>query len=981
VVWTPGSGAAGTMRLFLNGNATGQASFTAGFKQNLPILFGGIRTGAPDPRHFDGWLDDCALYRAALDDAEIARLAAMPVVHNAGRESTGAVQVQVSTFAAGLSGHWPFDGSYDDASGNGRHLTPGGSTTLSGSPVKQGSAAMQATVSGSYASTAGAVPLGNEFTLAAWIYLPAGTTTIRTIAANSASGANTSGFRFFANSFNTADGKLLFETGNGSLSARISSAVDTLAFDRWQHVAATVNRSAGTATLYRNGTPVASGPIRTDFSNSAILHAAAMSGTNFSLRGTLDDLRLYSRILGAEEMHALAAVNNAAPTITGPASFSHPAGSPASALAVTIGDEETPAAQLVLSAVSSDPLLLPPSAITPGGTGENRTLVLTPVAWRGGTATVTLSVDDGLAISQTSFVLTVTNPGYPALWTAVLPDADLPWSVPAHWDASITPWPGMACDLDFLTNITVPAGEIIAVQDMAEPFTARRVLLGGSGPASGNARLTQQGGALALVADGSGTPALELNAIGALEHRIEAPVSIASNLNISGDGGGGFEIAGNLSGAAGLVKSGTATLVLSGNNNYSGNTNIQQGAIRAAHASALGSTANGATIQGGTARASLELTGEASIAEPIQLVMHNNTDHTQLRNHSGDNTLTGQLSLNSGGGRWDIASLAGSLTLAGPLVNISTGTDTWRTLHLHGPASGAITGNLTNSASGNSLTNLHIVSGNWTLSGNAKSYTGSSIVDGGSLEIQTSLASSITVNANATLRGSGSTTGSLTLQNNARLFTRITDWDAPPAPFTAASLTLTGASAIDIVADGAALDNFTESPRSFAILTTDSAPQPGTTQFQVTAQDFPGPGTWSAALSGNELRLTYQPDLYAAWTAGIDWHGRDSSPLADPENDGLVNLLEYALAGDPLASDPGILPQPSLSNHRLALTFQRIADPDLIYQVQASENLAEPWQTVWSSTGGQNTAGQVAVEDIQTITGHPRRFMRLRVSR
>ena len=429
------------------------------------------------------------------------------------------------------------------------------------------------------------------------------------------------------------------------------------------------------------------------------------------------------------------------------------------------------------------------------------------------------------------------------------------------------------------------------------------------------------------------------------------------------------------------MKSGTATLALSGNNNYSGNTNIQQGAIRAAHASALGSTANGATIQGGTARASLELTGESSIAEPIQLVMHNNTDHTQLRNHSGDNTLTGQLSLNSGGGRWDIASLAGSLTLAGPLVNISTGTDTWRTLHLHGPASGSITGNLTNSASGNSLTNLRIVSGNWMLAGTPKYYSGSTIVEGGSLEIQTSLTSNITVNANAALRGSGSTTGSLTLQDTARLFTRLTDWDSPPAPFAAASLALTGAGVIDIRVDGAALENFTESPRSFAILTTGAAPSPGTTQFQVTAQDFPGPGTWSAALSGNELRLTYQPDLYSAWTAGIDWQGRDSSPLADPENDGLVNLLEYALGGDPLASDPGILPQPSLSNNRLALTFQRIADPDLIYQVQASENLADPWQTVWSSTGGQNTAGQVTVEDIQTITGHPRRFMRLRVSR
>jgi autotransporter-associated beta strand protein len=981
VVWTPGSGSNGTIRLLLDGTTVGEATFTAAFKQNLPILFGGISTSALDPRHLDGWLDDCVIYRAALSNDEITRLVAMPVVHNAGRESTGTVQVQVSSFATGLSGHWPFDGSYSDISGNGRHLAPFGSATLSGTPVKQGSAAMQATVSDSYASTAAGVPLGDEFTLAAWIYLPAGTSTIRTIAANSASGATTSGFRFFANSFNTADGKLVFETGNGSLSARISSAVDTLAFDRWQHVAATVSRSAGTATLYRNGTPVASGSIRNDFSNSAMLYAAAMSGTNFGLRGTLDDLRLYSRILGAEEMRALAAADNAAPTITGPASFTHPAGSSTALLPVTLGDAETPAIQLVLTANSSDPLLLPPSAITLGGSAENRTLVLAPVAWRGGSATVTLSVHDGLAVSETSFILTVINPGYPARWTAVLPDADLPWSVPTHWTGSITPWPGSLCELDFLTGIVVPAGNIIAVQDMAAPFTARRMVLGGSGPTSGNARLTQQGGGFAWLANGTGTPALDLTATGALEHRLEFPVSIATNLNISGDGNGGFEIAGPLSGAGGLIKSGSATLALSGNNSYSGHTNIQQGTIRAAHSNALGTTASGVTLQGGAARAALELAGNVSIADAIQLVMHNNADHTQLRNVSGDNTLTSQLSLNSGGGRWDIASLAGSITLAGPLINISPGTDTWRTLHLHGPASGAITENLANSASENSLTNLRVVSGNWKLSGNPKSYTGITTVESGNLEIQTSITSNIAVNTNATLRGSGSTTGSLTLQNNARLFTRITDWDAPPAPFAAASLVLSGATDIAIVVDGAGIENFAETPRSFAILTTGVALSPGTTSFQVSTQDFPGLGTWSASVSGNELGLSYQPDLYAAWSAGIDWQDADSSPLADAENDGLVNLLEYALGGNPLVSDPVTLPQPSFSNNRLALTFQRIADPELIYQVHASENLADPWQNVWSSTGGANIAGQVTVEDSQTIPGNPRRFMHLRVSR
>ena len=145
------------------------------------------RTASPDPRHFDGWLDECALFRAALGDAEISRLAAMPVVHNAGREAAGVVNVQVSSFAVGLSGHWPFDGSYDDVSGQGRHLVPAGSATLAGTPVKQGGGALQCAVAGSHAATAAVVPLGDGFSISGWIYLPSGASSVRTIAANSAS--------------------------------------------------------------------------------------------------------------------------------------------------------------------------------------------------------------------------------------------------------------------------------------------------------------------------------------------------------------------------------------------------------------------------------------------------------------------------------------------------------------------------------------------------------------------------------------------------------------------------------------------------------------------------------------------------------------------------------------------------------------------------------------------------------------------------
>jgi uncharacterized protein YqjF (DUF2071 family) len=79
------------------------------------------------------------------------------------------------------------------------------------------------------------------------------------------------------------------------------------------------------------------------------------------------------------------------------------------ALPFTIGDNESPAANLVLSAASSNPVLVPPSAIVFGGSGSNRTVRILPATNLFGTATITLVVSDGNLSSFSSFVLTV-NP-------------------------------------------------------------------------------------------------------------------------------------------------------------------------------------------------------------------------------------------------------------------------------------------------------------------------------------------------------------------------------------------------------------------------------------------------------------------------------------------------------------------------------------------------------------------------------------------
>lgn len=76
--------------------------------------------------------------------------------------------------------------------------------------------------------------------------------------------------------------------------------------------------------------------------------------------------------------------------------------------AVTIDDTdvEDPEAGLVFTATSSDPTIL---AVTTGGAGANRTVILDPQLNRFGTVTVTLVVSDGIDSTTTSFDVAVTQ--------------------------------------------------------------------------------------------------------------------------------------------------------------------------------------------------------------------------------------------------------------------------------------------------------------------------------------------------------------------------------------------------------------------------------------------------------------------------------------------------------------------------------------------------------------------------------------------
>jgi hypothetical protein len=105
-----------------------------------------------------------------------------------------------------------------------------------------------------------------------------------------------------------------------------------------------------------------------------------------------------------------------------------------------------------------------------------------------------------------------------------------------------------------------------------------------------------------------------------------------------------------------------------------------------------------------------------------------------------------------------------------------------------------------------------------------------------------------------------------------------------------------------------------------------------------------------------------------------------AADLADPDADGINNLLEYALGGDPLVNSPTILPAVSLdtstSDLKLQLTFVR-SRTDVTYVVQGSSDLAT-WADLATNPGTVSATTPVVFTD--SVTNPARRFLRLKVT-
>jgi len=210
----------------------------------------------------------------------------------------------------------------------------------------------------------------------------------------------------------------------------------------------------------------------------------------------------------------------------------------------------------------------------------------------------------------------------------------------------------------------------------------------------------------------------------------------------------------------GVTKKGTGTWILSGNNSYTGSTTVSNGILNIQNSNALGSTTVGTSVASG---ATLQLQGGISVGNEALTIAGTGAGGTNpgtgaLENVSGTNTYGGLLTLT---GATTISSDAGSLALS----NTGTITGAADNVTLTGAGNGSISSVIGTTTGSLSKTGT----GAWTLAG-INTYTGTTKVSAGTLNVTGSLASGSAVTiggqsgggATATLSGTGTISGSLT---------------------------------------------------------------------------------------------------------------------------------------------------------------------------------------------------------------------------
>ena len=470
-----------------------------------------------------------------------------------------------------------------------------------------------------------------------------------------------------------------------------------------------------------------------------------------------------------------------------------------------------------------------------------------------------------------------------------------------------------------------------------------------------------------VVLDSGGNTIFDLNgfnqqcaslsgsAIGAAAARIlNNNASTPSTLTVSPASGITGFYQGALTDGTGIlsfVKSGEGTQALASANTYTGTTTISQGRLEIGGGSTTGSLNPASQIVNNDILA-FNRTNE--VTQGIDFANGISGSGRVVKAGSGNltftsaNTYAGTTTINTGS-----LTLSGDGTVGSGQVTLSSGT----TFNVSGatPASVSLPGGLGGSGTVNATGKTLAIGG---------SFTPVALTITGNVALVTGAATSVTTAATpaATLRAD--VTGTLT---------------------NLGSLAITAGSGLTF-ADG----------QSYTFFTTTGGITPGFTSVSVGSLPLTtsAPGIWSATTEGLTYTYTETTATLAVATAvspltalqtwrqqffNSSENSGNGADGADFDNDGLSNLMEYALGTDPTVTSPDQVTVGRDGNF-LTLTYPRRspADPALTYTVQGSSDLGTGFTTATGSTATGSPS--VYTDNVDISAPGTRRFLRLSVS-
>lgn len=442
-------------------------------------------------------------------------------------------------------------------------------------------------------------------------------------------------------------------------------------------------------------------------------------------------------------------------------------------------------------------------------------------------------------------------------------------------------------------------------------------------------------------------------------------------------------ISAKLAGSGAVTKTGTGNLTLSGNNSYTGLTTVNGGNLTITDANALGSTAAGTVM--GNATSIILADGLTSAAEPITITGMGNGQRGVIRSN-GNATWTGNVIVDSSNGETRLGSSlvsGGVLTISGAITGgnaslITPSTAGYRTtvavrnnstletvvLSGAGTFSGDVAlwvGKLRLSGGDNRLpVTAHFLAQSFItgganeldLNGTNQQFAGIADADptinSGSLTTITNkslVASVLTLSHSDDTTYSGPVTGNLSVVKAGSGVATLVGQTSYTGDTTVNGGTLvlsnTGlADGADVRISGGKLGlNFsgTDTVRSLYI---SGVLQPagvygptGSGAANINDSVFSGTGTLTVTTGA----IT---DPFVSWASSFGLTGANAAVTADPDGDGIPNLLEWILGGNPTVSDAATrAPQVSKDATYLKLTFNR-AD-----ESEASTTLVARWST------------------------------------